>query len=207
MMARTGDVIEHPISGETMVFLKTGEDTNGELLRIDLFVRSEGTPSPSQLHPEQEKRLVVRRGWMMLRVDGKLRVLGAGDEAILPAGTTHEWWNCGFDELNAIVELRPAGRYEEVVSTLFGLAKAGQVNHRGEPGLLQKAVTFEEYRDTVRLIEHDRILRRFTFPPLAALGRTIGLRPAYPYPRSARVNGGLEIWRTETAFGDSMALV
>jgi mannose-6-phosphate isomerase-like protein (cupin superfamily) len=206
-MARPGDVIEHPISGETMVFLQTGEDTGGELLQVDLFVRPEGTPGASQIHPQQEKRFVVRRGWMMLRVDGKLQVLGAGDEAVVPAGTPHVWWNCGFDELNAILELRPAGRYEEVVSTLFGLAKAGQVNDRGEPGLLQKAVTFDEYRDTLQLTDYGPIHQRFAIPALAALGRSLGLRPEYPYPRSARVNGGLEIWRTEPAIGGSMVLV
>ncbi|MQA89707.1 MAG: cupin domain-containing protein [Gemmatimonas sp.] len=206
-MARTGDVIEHPVSGETMVFLQTGEDTSGQLLQVDLFVRPESSPSGSQIHPHQEKRFVVKRGWMMLRVGGKLHVLGAGDEAIVSAGTPHIWWNCGFDEVNAILELRPAGRYEEVVSTLFGLAKAGQVKGNGEPSFLQKAVTFEEYRDTIRLSEHEPIVQRIAVSALAVVGRTFGLRPDYPYPRSARVNGGLEIWRTEPTISGSMILV
>jgi mannose-6-phosphate isomerase-like protein (cupin superfamily) len=205
-MARAGDVIEHPVSGETIVFLQTGEDTGGDLLQIDLFARPEGAGARTQLHPQQEKRFVVKRGWMMLRVHGKLRVLGSGEEAIVPAGTSHLWWNCGFDELNALVEMRPAGRYDQLVSTLFALAKAGQVDETGDPGALQMAVTLDEYRDTLRLVDYRSRVWRAVLPTVALIGRALGMKPSYPYPRSARVNGGLEIWRTET-FGRSPATI
>ena len=67
-MARMGDVIEHPVSGETMVFLWTGEDTDGELLQIDLFVREGGAVSVEHIHPEQEERFIVKRGEMTIVV-------------------------------------------------------------------------------------------------------------------------------------------
>ncbi len=34
-MAKTGDVIENPTTGERITFLKTTRETNGELLRFE----------------------------------------------------------------------------------------------------------------------------------------------------------------------------
>lgn len=200
-MPRTGEVIENPVSGETIVFVKTGADTDGKLLQLDHFIQPDGKLPQAQLHPGQEKRFRVRRGWMMLRVDGKLHVLGAGDEAVVPAGIPHLWWNCGFEELAARVELRPAGRYDEAISSLFALAKAGQVDEWGDPGGLQMAVLLDEYRDTLRLLEYRSRLWRAMLPAMSSLGRLFGIRPAYPYPRFAWVDHGLEVWRSEALAG------
>lgn len=195
-MARMGDVIEHPVTGETMVFLWTGEDTDGELLQIDLFVREGGAVSVEHIHPEQEERFVVRRGEMTIVINGEERVLGPGDEATVPAGTPHVWWNSGKEELNTLLELRPAGRFEEMITTLFGLAKMGHVNERGLPSLLQMSVSLSEYDDVIRMVELSRFNRNIAIPTLAFVGRMLGLKAFYPYPKSARVNNGMEIWRT-----------
>ena len=34
-MAKAGDIIENPITGERITFLKTTQETNGELLRFE----------------------------------------------------------------------------------------------------------------------------------------------------------------------------
>jgi quercetin dioxygenase-like cupin family protein len=193
-----GDVIEHPVSGETMVFLWTGEDTDGELLQIDLFVREGGAVSVEHIHPNQEERFVVKRGEMTIVVDGEQRVLRAGDEATVPAGSPHVWWNSGDEELNTLLELRPAGRFDEMITTLFGLAKTGHVNDRGLPSLLQMSVTLSEYDDVIRMVELSPFTRSVAIPVLAFAGKMLGLRAYYPYPKSARVNNGMEIWRTNS---------
>jgi hypothetical protein len=45
-VAQAGDVIENPITGERITFLKTTRETNGELLRFE-YVVPLGSPSPS----------------------------------------------------------------------------------------------------------------------------------------------------------------
>jgi mannose-6-phosphate isomerase-like protein (cupin superfamily) len=196
-MIRTGDVIENPISGETMVFLQTADDTDGELLQIDLFVAPDGAAAGEHMHPKQEERFIVRRGEMTIEIDGEQRVLRAGDEAVVAPGTPHVWWNSGERELNAILEFRPAGRFAPFISTFFGLARAGQVDDDGLPPLLQTAVTLREYRDTVAMTDVSPTVSRYVLPTLAFFGKMLGIRPEYPYPRRSRVNRGMEIWRAE----------
>ncbi|HUE97180.1 MAG TPA: cupin domain-containing protein [Longimicrobiaceae bacterium] len=196
-MIHKGDVIENPITGETMVFLQTTEDTGGDLLQIDLFVAPGGGVNGEHSHPGQTERLRVRRGEMTLEVDGRRTVLGPRDEAVIPPGASHIWWNSAGSELNAIVELSPAGRYTPVLSTFFGLARAGQVDEQGLPPLLQTSLTLREYRDTVVMTNISPAVRDYALPVLALVGRLLGLRPEYPYPRRSRVNQGMEIWRSE----------
>ncbi len=198
-MVRPGDVIEHPISGETMIFLRTPDEPGGDLLRIDVSVAPGGTAMGEHLHPQQEERFYVRRGEMTIEIDGERRVLRPGDEAVVPAGTPHMWWNSGDGMLNMILELHSAGRFAEFITTFFGLARAGQVDESGFPGLVQSAVTLHEYRDTIRMVALPHGVQEYVLPVLAGFGRAIGLRPDYPYPRRTRVLRGMEIWRPEEA--------
>jgi len=98
-MVRAGDIIENPITGETMGFLLTSRETAGELLRIDMTVRPGGFVAGEHVHPHQEERFQIASGRITLRVDGQERVYTAGDLVTVPAGTPHVWWNSGNDGL------------------------------------------------------------------------------------------------------------
>ena len=54
-MAKAGDVIENPVTGERITFLKTTRETNGELLRFE-YVVPPGFTIPEHVHPRQEER-------------------------------------------------------------------------------------------------------------------------------------------------------
>jgi len=56
-MAKTGDVIENPMTGERITFLKTTRETNGELLRFE-YVLPLVSPYPSTSTPN--RRSVTR---------------------------------------------------------------------------------------------------------------------------------------------------
>jgi len=56
----------------------------------------------------------------------------------------------------------------------------GKTNARGIPRLLQGAVLMHEYRDVIQLASPPRAVQRAVFGVLASIGRTRGLRPAYP---------------------------
>ena len=73
-MVRAGDVIENPVTGETMRFVLTGAETAGDLLRIDMGVRPGGFVAAEHVHPHQEERFQIASGHVTLRVDGTERV-------------------------------------------------------------------------------------------------------------------------------------
>lgn len=183
-MVRVGDVIDNPVTGETMTFLATGRETGGELLRIDMRVRPGGFVASEHVHPEQEERFQIASGEIALRMNGEERRYGVGDRITIPAGTPHVWWNSGRIELRVLLEFRPAGRFAEFITTFFALAQTGRTNRRGIPSsVFQLAATFAEYGDAVRSTMPPWPMQRLLFAILNPVGRLLGYRPDVSYPR------------------------
>src|ERR671916_1785347 len=184
-MARSGDMIEHPVTGETFTFLETAEETGGEYVRIELRVRPRGFVAAPHIHPRIEETFEIRSGTFALVVDGKEGRVGAGEGATVPVGTPHAWWNAGDEEGVAIVEFRPALKTEEFFETFFGLAQDGKVSPKtGLPNLLWMALILRHYRDFVHLARPPLLVQRAVFAPLAVVAKLFGYRLPYPYGRS-----------------------
>lgn len=180
-MAIAGDVIVNPVTGEKIVFLQTAAEAAGERLEADLFVKPGGFVAAEHVHPHQEERFTVHVGTIRLRIGGEERIYGSGEGATVPAGTPHVWWNAGEDELSVRVELRPAGRFEEFVTSFFALAQAGETNAKGMPNLLQLAVIAREYRDVIYPTQPPQIVQKVLFGILAPVGRLLGYTADVPY--------------------------
>ncbi|MGH3146161.1 MAG: cupin domain-containing protein [Rubrobacter sp.] len=190
-MVKQGDVIEHPVTGETFTFLETAEGTNGEYSRIELRVRPHGFVAAPHIHPRIEESFEIRSGTFAFVVDGEERRIGPGGGATVPVGTPHAWWNAGDEEGVAIVEFRPALKVEEFFETFFGLAQDGKVSPKtGLPNLLWLAVIFREYRDFAYLARPPLWVMKAVFMPLAGVAGLLGYKTPYPYPRPHK-NGAL----------------
>jgi quercetin dioxygenase-like cupin family protein len=188
-MIRVGDAIDNPVTGETMTFLLTGRETNGELLRIAMRVRPDGFVASEHLHPRQEERFWVADGEITLRIDGEERRYMAGEAITIPAGTPHVWWNSGPSELRVLVEFRPAGRFAEFITTFFAFARAGRTNRRGIPtSPFQLAATFAEYADVIRGTRPPWVIQRLLFAVLNPIGRVLGYRPDVAYGAGNRID-------------------
>jgi len=179
-MARSGDVLEHPVTGERVVWRKVARETDGELLRGDLFAGPGGFVAAEHVHPKQEERFEVLAGRLGLRIDGHERVLQTGEVAVVPPGRPHVWWNAGEEEAHVLGEFRPALRTEMFFETFFGLAKDGKTNRKGLPNAVRLAVLIHEYEDELRLARPPFLVQKALFWPLAALGRLLGYRGWYP---------------------------
>jgi quercetin dioxygenase-like cupin family protein len=181
-MVRAGDVIENPVTGETMQFVLTGRETANELLRIEMVVRPGGFVPAEHLHPRQEERFQVTDGRITLRIDGEERAYTAGETITIPPGTPHVWWNSGTGDLRVTLDFRPAGRFAEFITTFFAMAVAGRTNARGLPrDVLQMGVTLSEYRDVIRGTTPPWTVQRVLFAVIDPIGRLVGYRPDVPY--------------------------
>ena len=58
-MIQAGDVIENPVTGERLVFLKTSRETNGEAVVLETFVKPNGFVAAAHVHPHQEERFLI----------------------------------------------------------------------------------------------------------------------------------------------------
>ena len=58
---KAGDTIENPVTGEKMTFLVTGNEAAGQLLQIDMAVRSGGFAAAEHIHPSSRNAFRSKR--------------------------------------------------------------------------------------------------------------------------------------------------
>ena len=180
-MAKVGETIEHPLTGERMTFLETSGSTGGAYLRVRLEISPGGSIPNLHVHPGSEERFQVADGRMQIRRADEKFTAAAGETLIVPPGVAHVWGN-PFDEPAAIIaELRPALRAETFFETFFGLARDGKVDgKRNLPkNLLQAAVLFHDYRAEITLPGLPGAVARGVSAVLAPIGRARGYRSSY----------------------------
>jgi mannose-6-phosphate isomerase-like protein (cupin superfamily) len=178
-MAYAGQIIENPPSGERVKWHTTAGDSGGALVRFELWCRPGGGVPMTHVHRRAEERFEVLEGTLGVEIDGIRSTLVRGGCATVPAGAAHRYWNAGDDELHVVVEVSPALHFEQVMETLFGLARDGRSRPDGVPGLLQLAVIHREFGDEVTVPGIAGVVLRVVAAVLAPIGRLAGRRATY----------------------------
>ena len=179
-MSKAGDTVENPVTGERIVVRVGTEDSGGELLAVDGYVRPGGAVVGEHVHPAIEETFEVVSGRVGFRIDGRESVARPGERLHVPAGTAHDWWNAGEEEALVSVEIRPGERFEEMALNLFGLAQDGKTNPKGMPNLLQAAIFAREFADVLYFTRPPFAVQRMLFGALGAIARVLGYRGSYP---------------------------
>jgi quercetin dioxygenase-like cupin family protein len=179
-MSRAGDVGENPITGERAVVRVGTEETGGELLVADVYVRPGGAVAGEHVHPVIEESFTVVSGRVGFRLDGRESIVEPGERLRVPAGVAHDWWNAGEEEARVVVAVSPAARFEEAIANTFGLAQDGKTDAKGMPNLLQLALLAREFEDVLYFTSPPRAVQRLLFGALAPIARLLGYRGSYP---------------------------
>lgn len=182
---KAGDVFSNPITGEYGYLRAGSDDTNGQALVADLRVRPGGAVVGEHVHPTLEERFTVVSGQIGYKLGGKTGIAQAGDVLDLPRGVPHDWWNAGDEDARVIVQVEPGARFEQMVATLFGLARDGKTNSKGMPNLLQLAAISKEYEDVIQFMNPPIWVQRILFGLLAPIGRRLGYKAVYPHHQTA----------------------
>jgi mannose-6-phosphate isomerase-like protein (cupin superfamily) len=189
-MAFSGQVLDNPISGERITFLKTAADTDGELLAIDLELSPDGHVPGAHVHPIQEESFEVVKGTMKFRKGLRIVTARAGDTLVVRPGTIHKFKNAGNVPAHVRVEVRPSLRMEELFETAVTLARDGRTTAAGLPHPLDLALFMREFEAEVRAPLVPAPVMRAVTAPLAWLARRRGLdsryRPVPSAPQSRR---------------------
>jgi quercetin dioxygenase-like cupin family protein len=180
-MARAGEKIYNPVQGDWVVFSETARDTGGELMSGELVVSPRGG-NPLHVHPLQEEHFKALSGTLGVQIGDEHRSLREGEEATVPPGTPHRWWNeADQEEARVLVELRPALNTEIFFETLYGLARDGRTNETGTPNLLQQAVTLTGInKGEIYLARPSIPVQKAVLAALAPLGKLLGYKDHYP---------------------------
>jgi mannose-6-phosphate isomerase-like protein (cupin superfamily) len=170
-MATTADILENPVTGERCRWHLRSADTDGALVRFEVWVRPGGGVPGDHVHDRSEERFEVLSGRLVLDCGGERRVLLAGERARVPAGVPHGWRNGGEDELHLMVELDDPGDFEGLLEAVFDLARAGRWDDQGRPRLLDVAVLMRRHPADTYPTRPPRWVQRLLLPPLALAGR------------------------------------
>jgi quercetin dioxygenase-like cupin family protein len=179
-VSKAGQVIENPVTGERVVVRVGTEESEGELLVVEAFVKPGGAVTGEHVHPAIEEYFTVVRGRVGFRLDGRETIAQLGKRLHAPAGMAHDWWNAGEEEALVRVEIRPATWFEEMIANLFGLAQDGKTNAKGMPNLLQASLFAQEFEDVIYFTKPPRPVQKVLFAILAPIARAFGYKGSYP---------------------------
>jgi quercetin dioxygenase-like cupin family protein len=178
-MAIKGKVISNTKTKQSIKFIHTGKDTNGQLLEMEsVYLANSQEPAP-HYHPIQEEDFQVLQGELTVTIKDRLMVLKEGDTLHIPPGTSHAMWN--NSNLITVInwQVRPALNTEHLLETISGLANDGKTNEQGRPGILQVAATANHFANVFRLSNPPYIVQKVLFSILAPVAYLLGYRATY----------------------------
>ena len=123
----------NPAINDTATFLKTSEETNGEytLIEIDLG-KSDGPPL--HYHNAFSEKFQVQEGVLYVQVGKDKKILNVGESVIVPAGTSHRFYNKTNDKVKFHITLKPGHTgMENFIKIFYGLASDGLTDKKGKP--------------------------------------------------------------------------
>jgi quercetin dioxygenase-like cupin family protein len=177
---RAGEIYENRVQGDRAIVREGSEDTGGERLVVDLYIRPGGAVAGKHVHSYITERFEVLTGTVRFHLDGRDEIAAPGRQVEVPPGVVHDWWNVGRDEAHVLVDIRPAERFELMIEDLYGLANDGKSNARGVPRLLPLALFAREFRREGEFIRPPLIVQRLLFTALAPLARARGYKAINP---------------------------
>lgn len=175
-MINPGDKIHNSRTGQTMLFIQTSSSSNGQLLEIDCVSPPTGVKEPEHIHPLQENNFRILSGSCTFSVNGKERLVEAGNSISIPANTPHFFYNSGNESCHYIQEFRPALHIEEFFETFFSLSNNGKLNNHGIPNLLHGSVIMLKHLNEIRVTKPPWIIQVLTYYTLAPIGYLFGYR-------------------------------
>jgi mannose-6-phosphate isomerase-like protein (cupin superfamily) len=185
-MIHTGDSIQNPVTGETVTFRQTAQDTGGERVVADVTLERGGFVAAPHIHPRQTETFRIVDGEVGFRVGGRRFVATAGQTLVVTPGTPHTFWNAGDEPARFQCEVRPALGFARLLETMFALAREGKTNNRGLPHPLRLAAIADHHRDDVRLPLVPAGVQHVAATVGAAVAWAVaGLGPTYDGPPSA----------------------
>ena len=152
--------MENPVTGERFRWHLTEADTDGRLVRAEVWVRPGGGVPTEHFHPHSEERFEVLSGRMTLECDRRSYVLLGGDRGTVVPGVRHRWCNGGDEELHMFIEVEDPRGFEDMIEDAFAA---------GEMKLLPGAAFARRHAESIRVTSPPLWLQRLVIPPLAWL--------------------------------------
>jgi quercetin dioxygenase-like cupin family protein len=174
--------IYNPKTGDYATFLKSTEETGGDsiLIRVELPPHA-GTKMARHIHLKSGETFVVTEGELTVESGSDVIALKAGGTAFAGAGAHHRWYStsdlpCVFE-----VDIRPAGRTEDGLRVIYGLARDGRSGPDSVPSNPLELALGAQLSD-IYLTTMPVWIQKAVFGLLASIARMVGTEKRFaPY--------------------------
>jgi quercetin dioxygenase-like cupin family protein/uncharacterized protein YndB with AHSA1/START domain len=143
-----GDVLQMDPLGLTCEFLRTGEETSGDLLEMEVIGRPRGFLAQKHVHPTQAEHIEVVSGAITVGMNGHEHLVTEGQSIDIPAGTPHTQSPADAGVGVVRITVRPAGRTQTFLEHVARLCREGKMTRSGFPRPVAGAELILEYGDT-----------------------------------------------------------
>lgn len=188
-MSRCGDVFQNNVTGERALVLRGSEDRGDAPAMVYLTLQPGGAVVGEHTHPTIVETFTLVKGRLEAKIAGRRMSLSPGDTIRAEPNVPHDWWNASAtEEAHILIEIGGApgtppergDRFEQMVSTLFGLANDGKVDKKGRPYPLQAVLIAREFADVVAFTHPPRWVQNAMIALLAPVATAMGYRAIYP---------------------------
>ncbi|MFO7623533.1 MAG: cupin domain-containing protein [Anaerolineales bacterium] len=166
--------------GYGLIFRKTAQDTQGELLEMEAFYRPKGELPPQHYHPHQEEYFQVLAGTFLVVIGTDKLTFSTGEDFKIPAGTSHAMQNVSAEKGQLLWQTRPALQSEGFFETVWKMDRDSPSDKRTLGQILQLALIFQEYSREVHLSNPSQ---RIILKLLAPVARILGYKAQWRSPQ------------------------
>jgi mannose-6-phosphate isomerase-like protein (cupin superfamily) len=175
-MAYQGKEIRNSVTGQTIQFVQTRTDTDGQLLEMISKYDSHSIEPAPHYHPHQDEYFEVLEGELTVCLHGEPQpiTLRPGRQLHIGKNVVHAMWNASAQPTVVRWKTIPAMHTEYLIEITTGLANDGKTNATGIPGLLQVALMMSYFGDVFRLAKPPKAVQTVVFGALSPLARLLG---------------------------------
>lgn len=125
--------IYNPIQKDSVTFLKTSEETNGQCTLLEVELAPKGGVG-LHYHKTYSEKFDCLEGELKVQAGKIIYTLSPGQSITALPNVNHRFFNTSSKACKFKVELNPASRgFEQSLQIGYGLAKDGQTNSKGFP--------------------------------------------------------------------------
>ncbi|GAB5553068.1 MAG: hypothetical protein Sapg2KO_26590 [Saprospiraceae bacterium] len=177
-MPHQGQKIVDKFSGDTIEFLETAADTNGERITIKWTLVSKGQTVDDHIHLLQNETFKVTAGRLTCIQNGEIVHVNAGEEIVLPKNTPHNHYNEDDQPAEYIQVIEPAYDLDYFAENLFGMINDGIVKE-GKMPFFQAMITGQYLDSKTFLAAIPLKLQQTLAAILGPILRVFGYRALY----------------------------
>lgn len=128
-----GRTIYNPVQKDTVTFLKTAADTNGECTLVEVTL-ADGGGVGLHYHKTYSETFTAMEGEVQVQLGKTIHTLTTGQSATAEPNINHLFRNRSGKPCKFLVELKPASRgFEQSLQIGYGLARDGKCKPNGFP--------------------------------------------------------------------------